>query len=834
MFSRLQGRPRAISLATLAVLTIIVGILTGSHLFNLFTPHQSVSAIDLAPKNGSVPPDALRWSKPATWQGKLPASSAAVIIPAGRTILLDTNPPPLKSLLILGTLMCAEKDLSLSADWIMIHGGGALQCGSEQQPFQHRFVITLTGNNRAENIMGMGTKLLGVMGGRLDLHGQSRVSWAHLAQTAYAGTLHILLDQPVDWRKGDHIVLASTDYDPLQAEEVVVRAVSGSSVTLKHPLQYMHWGQIQRFAGQSLDERAEVGLLSHNIVVQGDRSSVKTGFGGQSMLMSGSTVHIQGVEFHHMGQLKHLARYPVHWHIAGDAAGNYIRGSSVDHSFNRCITIHGTNNLQVIDNVAFDNIGHCYFMEDGSETHDLFKDNLGILTRKPAEGMNLLPSDVSPATFWITNPNNMFIGNVAAGSQGKGFWFALPEHPTGLSSKGPHSNSIWPRQTPLGKFNGNVAHSNEDSGLWVDDGPNPDGTTDGYYYTPVKHPGSDSPPVDAFFQDFTAYKHRFLGVWMRGDHLHLSGAILADNGDGAIFAAHETFLENALVVGESDNKGNPAPGDARGLDGRSLPAPWEPATPLNGFSFYDGRIGVKNVTFFNFQSNSQRPSGALSYYRQNNNPINVLNFVQGIRLVNANAVYMVKPSKDGDRAAVILDVDGSITNQSGRYVVANNPILADGACAFKPAWNSFVCKHHYVNISLYSVNKQQVIPFTISREDGVTASQSGMDGIYVSVSAIPEHVYTLHYPQPATTLQLDLQHTQAGDWVELVIPYSSAHCRLYRDAEHNSPLSAAQSLAAFNASQGSTYFYDQKQGLLSIKLIPRNGNDWARVNVEPA
>jgi hypothetical protein len=243
---------------------------------------------------------------------------------------------------------------------------------------------------------------------------------------------------------------------------------------------------------------------------------------------------------------------------------------------------------------------------------------------------------------------------------------------------------------------------------------------------------------------------------------------------------------------------------------------------------------VKNVTFVNFQSSSQRPAGALGYYRQNNNPINVLNFIQRIRLVNANAVYMEKPSKDGDKAAVILDVDGLITNQSGRYIVANNPILADGACAFKPAWNSYVCKHHYINISVFSTNKQQIIPFTISREDGVSTSQSGMDGVYVSVSAIPEHVYTLHYSQPATTLQFDLQHTQPGDWVELVIPYPSAHCRLYRDAEHNSPISAAQSLSAFDSSQGNTYYYDQKRGLIFVKLIPRNGDDWTRVNVEPA
>jgi cell surface hyaluronidase len=820
MFSRLQGRSRAIFLSSLVILTIITGIMTMPRLFAT-SPHPPVASGTItgtttATGNDGPSLSLPKWSSPATWQGKLPVAGAQVRIPAGQTILLDTSPPPLKSLIIEGTLICEEKDLALSANWILVDSGGALQCGTQQQPFQHHFVITLTGNNPNENILNMGTKLLGVAGGRLDLHGQAKVSWVHLAATAEAGASQLLLDEPVNWGKGDRIVIASTDFDPLHAEEFVIKAVSGNKITLNQPLQYMHWGQIQTFAGQIVDERAEVGLLSHNIVVQGDASSVQNGFGGQSMFMRGSTIHIEGVEFYHMGQFKHLARYPVHWHLAGDAPGDYIQYSSVDHSFNRCITIHGTNDLLVRENVTFDTIGHCYFMEDGTEHNNLLEYNLGVATLDPPSGMNLLPSDVRPATFWITNPDNYFIGNVAAGSQAQGFWFALPEHPTGLES---NRTDVWPRQTPLGLFTENVAHSNEETGLFVDDGPNPDGTVDGYYYAPVKTPGNySSAPVNAFFQNFTAYKQSFLGVWMRGYNLHLKGAILADNGDGAIFACNGAFLEDSLVVGVTANAGsNP-----------------DPSAPLNGFSFYDGLVGVKNVTFVNFQSNSQRPAGALSYHLHNSNPIDVLNFAQGIRFINANPVYLDQPVEDGDRAAVFLDVDGSVTGQKGAYVVANNPILADGACTFKAAWNSYVCKHHYVNLSIDSTGGQDIVPFTITRSDGVTTSQTGMAGTYVSVSALPGQIYTLHYAQTATTLQIDLQHAQAGDWIELVLPYSPANFRLYRDSEQNKPIVAAQSLDDFNTSQGDKYYYDQSQGLLYVKLIPQSGNDWARVNVAPA
>jgi hypothetical protein len=35
------------------------------------------------------------------------------------------------------------------------------------------------------------------------------------------------------------------------------------------------------------------------------------------------------------------------------------------------------------------------------------------------------------SSFWITNPDNIYRDNVAAGSDSTGFWFAFPEHPTG-------------------------------------------------------------------------------------------------------------------------------------------------------------------------------------------------------------------------------------------------------------------------------------------------------------------------------------------------------------------------------------------------------------------
>ena len=56
------------------------------------------------------------------------------------------------------------------------------------------------------------------MGGTLNLHGDRTNTWTKLASTANAGSTSIQVLDAAGWRVGDEIVLASTDFDPRQAE----------------------------------------------------------------------------------------------------------------------------------------------------------------------------------------------------------------------------------------------------------------------------------------------------------------------------------------------------------------------------------------------------------------------------------------------------------------------------------------------------------------------------------------------------------------------------------------------------------------------------------------
>src|SRR5690606_27206575 len=137
-------------------------------------------------------------------------------------------------------------------------------------------------------------------------------------------------------------------------------------------------------------------------------------------------------------------------------------------------------------------VGHCFFLEDGIETGNQFVRNLGIQTKchtsKPCvptilaaagemehyddrnairqNGQRspdvLIPSDNTVTTFWITNPANRYVENVAGGSDGNGFVKSPPHHPGGQFEGTESSAKIWPRRLPIGVCKGNVVRSNYD------------------------------------------------------------------------------------------------------------------------------------------------------------------------------------------------------------------------------------------------------------------------------------------------------------------------------------------------------------------------------------
>ena len=106
------------------------------------------------------------------------------------------------------------------------------------------------------------------------MHGKSsNTTWTYLDATAENGSLSIIVVDPIDWPSDSEIVIATTG-DRFSQDQSEVRRITnissdGRTLTLNKPLNFKHIGIIQQFNGTSIAIRAEVGLLSHNVLLQG-------------------------------------------------------------------------------------------------------------------------------------------------------------------------------------------------------------------------------------------------------------------------------------------------------------------------------------------------------------------------------------------------------------------------------------------------------------------------------------------------------------------------------------------------------------------------------------
>jgi cell migration-inducing and hyaluronan-binding protein len=702
---------------------------------------SGVCAVAQAQTAGSPTATPTNWSNPDTWPNrKVPVAGDKVTIGRDRDVILDVSPPALGGLSIDGKLTFSNNaDLELTTEWIMLHG--ELAIGSEASPHTRNATITLTNKVVGEDVMaGMGDRGIMISGGTLNLHGDRTNTWTKLSSTAKAGSTSIEVLNAAGWRVGDEIVLASTDFDPRQAERRSIAAISGNKLTLDKKLDYMHFGKITF----DVDERGEVGLLTRNIRIQASADAEQTFLGGHIMAMPSSHMYVEGVELRRMGQNLTLARYPIHWHLVGDAKGQYVKNAAIHDTYNRCVTVHGTNFLRVENNVTYNTVGHCFFMEDGIEHGNEFVRNLAIQTKchtsKPcvptvlaAAGESadyenrqavrqngqaskdvLLPSDNTASSYWITNPDNIYRDNVAAGSDVTGFWMSLPEHPQGQFEGTEVSKTIWPRRTPFREFKGNVAHSNYDSFMF-DRNINPNNTfgVTGNAHMPKEDPfDANSKTLETVFEDLTAYKNRNGGIWGRGEMHVFKNVKVADNAMGFTHASgnfgRDPFTSkvvDSLFVGETENVGNPRT-DGEKAYGRSLPKPQMPDFPIRGYEYYDYRQDVVNVTFRNYQDNATRKTGAISYLMYTSAGVSTENAIEGAKFVNAKPVYFPPMERKWGndnlngvawKASVIHDKDGSVGGVPNSYILLNDGVYDSiatdtTACEIKPTWNAAVCK----------------------------------------------------------------------------------------------------------------------------------------------
>jgi len=462
------------------------------------------------------------WHDSATWGGSVPGNNTAVTIPAATRVLVSScsiDPTFVFGLITIpagSELILGDAVINIQATGFDVQG--SLLVGSPTCRLRNKVTITLYGSRGAQALPATPSVKGIAVTGQVDIHGmQYFTTWSRLAMTAAAGDQYIFLQDMVNWQVGQSIFITSTELkDARDWHRNEVRTILNvyktsladtvSAIQLDSPLSYDHYG--------GREYQAEVGLLTRNILIQGDAinsdptdtssavcndttggthstypcpNKYLTGFGGHVQVLPGGNGRFSGVELFRMGQTNVLGRYPLHWHMLNttDNTKNYATDCSVHQSFFRCYTIHGTHGVLLAQNTAYDAIGNCFYLsEDGVEENNTVQYNLAAHIhvignlQDPSLGISgdgwwgqyldfysssaslLIPADMSAPPFYATNMYNTIEGNAASGGW-TGFSFPSLPAPIGNFKNVNNLNpSTRPFRTP---FRGNTAHS---SGFW--------------------------------------------------------------------------------------------------------------------------------------------------------------------------------------------------------------------------------------------------------------------------------------------------------------------------------------------------------------------------------
>jgi cell migration-inducing and hyaluronan-binding protein len=187
---------------------------------------------------------------------------------------------------------------------------------------------------------------------------------------------------------------------------------------------------------------------------------------------------------------------------------------------------------------------------------------------------------------------------------------------------------------------------------------------------------------------------------------------LADNAMGYTHASgsagRDPFTSkvvDSLFVGETENVGNPRT-DAEKAYGRTFPKPQMPDFPIRGYEYYDYRHDVENVTFWNYQDNATRKTGAISYLMYTSAGVSTENAIERATFIDAKPVYFPPMERKWGndnlggvawKAAAFHDKDGSVGGIPDSYILLNDgvwdSIATDAqACEIKRDWNAAVCR----------------------------------------------------------------------------------------------------------------------------------------------
>ncbi|XP_076414005.1 fibrocystin isoform X2 [Peromyscus maniculatus bairdii] len=625
-----------------------------------------------------------RWSRPHSWfPQRVPHDGDNVTVETSQLLLLDVNTSLLNALHIKGgkLIFMEPGPIELRAHSILITDGGELHIGSEDKPFQGKARLKLYGSSYSTPFFPYGVKFLAVRNGTLSLHGSvPEVTVTYLRAAACAGDTTLVLEEAVDWHPGDEAVIISgmsvEGAGPME-EVVIVETVHNTYLHLRTPLRYSYNFTENWVAGKNHILKATVALLSRNIIIQGNltlervqhlhscqeanaaKGNLKHCLYSKSEKMLGardlgariiiqsfpeepSLVKLKGVQFQDLGQAfhKHLRSLT----LVGTMRGSYLQSCSVWGSFSRGLIMHRTWGLRVDSNIFYKIIGHALlvgtYMDskfgtsetitgrkiDWWEQGSTIRNNV-IISVSGAEGLSS-PEMLAPAGIYTYSPTIVVEGNRVCAA-GYGYVFHLVTNPTS--------------QAPLLSFTLNTAHSCTRYGLLI---------------YPKFQPLWNNDTGLTLFQDFMVWGSAGGAQIFRSNNLHLKNFQVyacRDCGIDILESDANTLVTDSLLLGRFTHEGSLCMSA-----GIKTPKRWG--------------LMISNTTFVNFDLKcvairtcsgcSQGQGGFTVKTRE-------------LKFENSpNLVAFPFP-----HAAVLEDLDGSLSGKNGSHILASMETLSDTCLA---------------------------------------------------------------------------------------------------------------------------------------------------------
>ena len=743
----------------------------------------------VAPNPNEVEAFTRSWNNPFDWrenpndssqQAAVPGAGATIVIKPTWNMVYDVteNPPEFAKVVVHGKLSFKDptgptkQTVELKTKQLIIDTG-ELSIGTKEVSYKNNAVITLLGEQNdpthafSDDVQA-GNKILFVSG-NLTLHGSlsaSRVRTRLLAK-AVAGSNSLSLPTGLGWVKGQKIVIGPTSYDYKEHEMLtIVSYDNGSGATVVEPkLNYNHFGALASEADGQLnyDFRAEVGLVSRNIKIQGDQRR----WGGQVFVAewvnSTSNVRYAGNAW-----LKNVELSRLSQHDTLNAAIRTVDLKTYGLSLDRC-SIHSSQGLGVFlrkskgvsikDSVIYETHRNAILVRESENL--VLQDNLIMYNRPRAWDSAVKGKDFQTAVDicvgeQVTACKNYLVkGNWATGGAGIGF-----TAPVDTCDK-------------TAQFSGNTVHSYEAG--WIAHYNEAEGKGHcGQIADFVAHHNSDVAIQSFYYLSSLKVSRVVVADNMVGLSLGLGNG---DNPDG------EITLENSLVMGEhaatqncavDAETGNKKVGlySAFGI-ARNLSLPY--VYPKLGFHHVgqDAARGklmtIKDVKFTQFNQRGCGVSNAFDIFQLHPEASDLVmeHRFQDITLENvATANFMHLMDAPGSWSAlsdcvgfpctapdhVLLSFSGNITPRgitnlglpaTPFQIIHKTDSLATDKCTVRDEWNAYVCEGE----SLALLQFESKDPDTMERsvQPVFLKDTSTGGGIDVKLNSFMDHIWDGFY-----------------------------------------------------------------------------------------